>query len=61
MVAQGRRRGSTAVGRWGGEGRRRTGRRGGRLSGGPGGVSWLIGGGPEVVVSGGLATASTVV
>jgi hypothetical protein len=61
VVAHGRRRGSTAVGRWGNGVRRGTGRRGGQLSGGPRGVSWLIGGRSEVADSGGSVMASTVV
>jgi hypothetical protein len=58
MPAHGQWRGSMALGQRGGGGRRGTGRRGDRLSGGPWGVSWLTGGGPEVAVRGGSATAS---
>jgi hypothetical protein len=45
---------------WGGGRRRGTGRRGGRLSGGPRGVSWLTGEGLELAVCGSSAMASTV-
>jgi hypothetical protein len=58
MPAHGQWRGLMALGQRGGGGRRGTSRRGDRLSGGPRGVSWLTGGGPEVAVRGGSATAS---
>jgi hypothetical protein len=61
VAAHGRRRGSTAVVLRGGGGRRGIGQRGGRLSGGPPGVSWLTGGGPKVAVHGGSVTANTTV
>jgi hypothetical protein len=50
-----------AVGQRGGGGRRGTGRRGGRLLGGPQGVSWLTEGGLEVAAYGSSTMASTVV